>query len=73
MRLVRIFIGNEEQPNRLEQEVNEWIQSTGATVLSINGNIAPQSPMSHPNARPMPSDIMLVVTYEPADVDTDSW
>lgn len=71
MRLIKIFKGNEEQTDELQQEVNNWITSTGAKLLDITGNIAPQSPMSHPNARPMPSDVLLIATYQPAGVTNE--
>ena len=68
MRLIKLFKCLETECDQLEREVNSWVEATGANVVNVSGNIAPQSPRSHPNAREMPSDVLLVVTYEPATV-----
>ncbi|XAM01469.1 hypothetical protein OT109_08740 [Phycisphaeraceae bacterium D3-23] len=79
MQQIKIFIGREDTPSELSDEVNAWIAEAGVNVLSITGNIAPQSilPVKEPGAggslgasattrRFAPSDLMVMVTYEKA-------
>jgi len=76
MQQIKLFVGREDHTTDLENEVNRWIADSGATILSISGNIAPQSVL-HSKAggsnlsatgthtrRFAPSDIMIIVTYE---------
>ena len=70
MQQVKIFKGVESNVSVLEKEVNAWIRQSGARVISITGNIAPQSqdPGNHTaslgkSAFP-PSDVVLIVLYE---------
>jgi hypothetical protein len=70
MRLVKIFKGVESDISTLEKEVNTWVRESGATLLGITGNIAPQTitPSTKgglgQNAFP-PSDVILIAIYEP--------
>lgn len=64
MQQVKIFECRENEIADMETEINQWLQESGATILSITGNIAPQSTTSHPKARPAPSDVLLIVLYE---------
>ena len=76
MQQIKLFVGREDHAGELETEVNAWIAESGATVLSIAGNIAPQSVMPSKEGgsnlsssgthtrRFAPSDILVVVTYE---------
>lgn len=77
MQQIKLFVGREDQTSDLEAQVNGWVAESGANVLSITGNIAPQSvlpakdsPGSNLSAtgthtrRFAPSDIMIIVTYE---------
>lgn len=68
MRLVKIFTHKENETVKLETEINGWIEQTGAHLISVTGNIAPQSQVSYPNKKPDPSDVLVVVVYEPAAV-----
>ena len=43
MQQVKIFKSVENELNTLEAEMNTWIASSGARIISISGNIAPQS------------------------------
>ena len=67
MQQVKIFECLETEISSLESEINEWLRETGAQVISMTGNIAPQSVTSHPRAKPAPSDVLLVVLYEIAE------
>ena len=72
MQQVKIFKSLESDVRTLEKEVNEWIRQSGARILSITGNIAPQSESPGSTARGIgqscypPSDVVLVVLYEVA-------
>jgi hypothetical protein len=69
---VKIFKALEVETDSLETRVNQWLAQTGAKVLSISGNIAPQSEGhtgrttglgSAGNA----SDVLLIILYEMPD------
>ena len=77
MQQIKLFVGREDHTGELESEVNQWVAESGVKVLSIAGNIAPQSilpskdsgagNLSAGNAtgrRFAPSDILVIVTYE---------
>jgi hypothetical protein len=72
MQQVKLFKGIESDTATLEAEVNAWIQESGARIISITGNIAPQSEMVGTkddisvDIRFFPSDILLVILYEKA-------
>ena len=68
MRQVRIFTGKEDETTTLESKINSWVEQTGAQLISVTGNIAPQSQISYPNKKPDPSDVLVIVVYEPAAV-----
>jgi hypothetical protein len=70
MQQIKIFKGIENELSILEREVNEWLVESGAKVLQIFGNLAPQS--IPPTAKSSglstsefaPSDALIVVLYE---------
>lgn len=74
MQQVKIFIGVEQESNLMEQEVNAWLRDSGARIVSVIGNIAPQTPNAPsgtrgslsegPGRRFAPSDLFLCVVYE---------
>ena len=70
MHQVKIFKTVESEVSELEKDVNAWIQETGAKILSISGNIAPQSGGAEGKAKGLggsqfaSSDVMLIVLYE---------
>lgn len=64
MQQVKIFEVLENNLQALEDEINAWLRESGVRIISMTGNIAPQSAISHPKARPAPSDVLLVVLYE---------
>ncbi len=67
---VKIFKGLESDTQGLEQEVNSWIASSGAQVLQITGNIAPQSAAGGGKSGALlhgahaPSDVLLIIVYD---------
>jgi len=70
MRQVKIFKGLESDVTKLEEEVNEWIRRSRANVVSLTGNISPQTVISGAKTSGLgqgsfpPSDVILVVLYE---------
>lgn len=78
MQQIKTFIGREDHTSELDSEVNNWIASSGVNVISIMGNIAPQSILpgkdaggsgalgggGTPSRRFAPSDLFILVTYE---------
>ena len=70
MQQVKLFKGLESDVTTLEAEVNAWIRQSRAKVISVTGNIAPQS--EKPGAASgglgkspfSPSDVVLIVLYE---------
>ena len=70
MQQVKLFKGVESDITALEGEVNAWIRQSGARVVSITGNIAPQSAKAGAAAGGLgkgqfsASDVILIVLYE---------
>lgn len=66
MNKVKIFMSVESESTIMEKEINEWIESTGAKVISIQGNIAPQTPSSGGMIRDTfgSSDLFVIILYE---------
>lgn len=70
MQQVKLFKGIESEVRGLEDEINSWIRTSRARVISITGNIAPQTRRSESDANALggggfaPSDVLLVVLYE---------
>ena len=72
MQRVKLFKSVESDVSKLENEINGWLESSGVRVVSVTGNIAPQTsaigglnsgstPMRYP-----PSDLFVIVVYEAA-------
>lgn len=69
MQQIRIFKGIESEIAALESEVNRWLAESGARVVNMFGNIAPQTLSPEPSkgltkSSFAPSDILLVILYE---------
>lgn len=70
MQQIKIFKGVENELRLLEQQVNQWLADSGAQVVQMFGNMAPQS--MPPTAKGAglsttefaPSDVFLVVLYD---------
>ena len=69
MRLVKFFNCKENETEQLETKINTWIEQSSANLISVTGNIAPQSQVAFPNKSPDPSDVLIVVVYEPSSVE----
>lgn len=72
MHQVKIFKGVENEVSQLEADINSWLKSSGARVVNITGNIAPQtggaggssSAATLGQGPHAPSDVLVVVLYE---------
>jgi hypothetical protein len=70
MQQVKLFKGVENQIDQLEANVNAWIRKAGATVVSVSGNIAPQTVTGPSESAGLtqsdfpPSDVLLIVVYD---------
>ena len=73
MQQVKIFKGLEPQIGELEAQINEWIKSSGARVIQITGNVAPQSHEGSAGTAQKtlsggsgfaPSDVVVILLYE---------
>jgi len=71
MHQVKLFRGLENDLPGLEKQVNKWLEESGARVVSIRTNMAPQS-ASQPERTISgtggsiwaPSDVLVMVHYE---------
>ena len=69
MQQVKLFKGVENEVGSLEKEINDWLSRSGAKVVSLTGNIAPQSvkadgPGGLGKSSFSPSDVLVIVLYE---------
>jgi hypothetical protein len=66
MRQVKIFKTIETELWNLEKDINSWVQETGAKIVQVAGNIAPQTSggVSHGFSA---SEVLVVVLYEPGN------
>lgn len=69
MQQVKLFKGVENEVGVLEKEINDWLSRSGAKVVTLTGNIAPQSTKSGApgglgKGSFSPSDILVMVLYE---------
>lgn len=64
MQQVKLFKSIESELEDLQKAINTWIKESGAKIISITGNIAPQTGHSGPMNTFASSDILVVVLYE---------
>lgn len=70
MHQIKIFKGIENEAAGLEKQINTWLAGEAIRVISISGNIAPQSPPPEDKAGSInqspwaPSDLLVIVHYE---------
>lgn len=68
MRKIKIFKSVESELHPLEDEVNGWLQESGVKLVSVTGNIAPQTQTANSALGSFASsDVLLIVVYEEAD------
>lgn len=65
MQRVKIFKSIESELGDLEKEINDWAEQSGAKILQINGNIAPQAGSDTGISSSFSgSDVLVIVLYE---------
>lgn len=64
MRKVKLFKSVVSELEALESEVNDWIEAQGVEVVSITGNISPQTHLPTSSDTFSVSDVFVIVTYE---------
>ena len=68
MQQIKIFKSIESDASCLEREINAWLKESGARVVNVFGNIAPQTigdpEKAKGNRAFSPSDILIVLLYE---------
>jgi uncharacterized phosphosugar-binding protein len=66
---VKIFKSLESDIAELESDINTWIRQSGAKIVAITGNIAPQSQPASDKTGGLskspfpPSDVVIIVVY----------
>lgn len=69
MQQVKLFKGVENEIGSLEKDINDWLSRSAAKVVSLTGNIAPQSVKPDGGGGLgkgsfSPSDVLVIVLYE---------
>lgn len=64
MRKIKLFKGVEKDLALLESEINQWLESSGAELISASGNIAPQTLALQSADSFSASDVLVILTYE---------
>lgn len=64
MQQVKLFKSVESELEDLQKSINDWIKESGAKVISIQGNISPQTPHGGPLNTFASSDLFVIVLYE---------
>ena len=66
MQKIKIFKNIESEIVTLEEEINEWLSESGATVIHMAGNIASQTPTNTGmgGGSFSSSDLLVLIVYE---------
>ena len=71
MQQIRFFKATETDLVSLQDEMNAWLRDSGAKVVQVFGNIAPQTVTGDDAGTGLtksafaPSDVLVAVVYEP--------
>ncbi|MGN6134107.1 MAG: hypothetical protein ACTHOU_06370 [Aureliella sp.] len=68
MQKIKLFKSIESELHSLEDEMNAWIAESGARIISVTGNIAPQTGNTQQAGMFSASDVLVIVLYEVGDV-----
>lgn len=65
MQQVKIFKSVEGELGAMEETINGWVKESGARIVSVTGNIAPQTivPGNAMNTF-SDSDVLIILLYE---------
>ena len=68
MQQIKIFKSIESNVSDLERDINAWLKESGARVVNVFGNIAPQTISDPEKARGSrgfsASDVLIALLYE---------
>lgn len=65
MQQIKIFKSVDSELAEMEQEINRWLQESGARVLSMTGNIAAQPGAASGTMNSFAaSDVLVILLYE---------
>ena len=67
MKKIKLFKSIESELTALEEEINGWLAESGYQLVSVTGNIAPQSPGGSSGGGVgmfSASDVLVIVVYE---------
>ena len=65
MQQIKIFKSVDSELAEMEQEINRWLQESGARVLSMTGNIAAQPGAAAGTMNSFAaSDVLVILLYE---------
>ena len=66
MQKIKIFKNIESEIQLLEEEINEWLAESGAKVVQMTGNIAPQTSSNTGMGGNSfsSSDVLVLIVYE---------
>jgi len=64
MQRVKFFKSIENELGNLEAEVNDWLETSGCRLVSLSGNIAPQTLRSEAVGMFPSSDVLIIAVYE---------
>ena len=67
MQKIKLFKSIESELRAAEDEMNTWIETSGARIISVTGNIAPQTGNTQQAGSFSASDVLIVVLYEVGD------
>lgn len=67
MQKVKIFKSIESELGALEKEINDWVEADKVRLISVTGNIAPQTPHGNTMGAFSASDVLVIVVYEDAN------
>jgi hypothetical protein len=64
VRKVKLFKGVENELTELEAEINQFLESSGVELISVSGNISPQTHLPTSPDTFSTSDVLIILTYE---------
>jgi hypothetical protein len=73
MHQIKLFKGLETDLPGLEKQMNDWLKESGARVVNLFGNLAPQKDQTQPDSTGVahslyvPANIFIAVLYETSE------
>jgi hypothetical protein len=64
MRQLKIFKSVDTELPELERQINRWMRKSGATIVSVTGNLTAQSSSGGPLNSFAGGDVLVIVVYD---------